>query len=275
VISTSVREQLGPHAERGRLLVETDLVVELKTPRWVEPLTDKRVAIVQSNYIPWKGYFDLIGSVDEFILLDEVQYTRRDWRNRNRIKTPNGTQWLTIPVETKGKYTQKISETLISDPEWVDAHWRTLVANYARAPHFGTFQAAIRDIYNRCETRYLSEVNRLFIVGICELLGVSTRLTNSSDYDASGVKTARLVSLCEQAGATTYLSGPSARAYLDEAAFAERGIAVEYMNYDGYPEYPQLYPPFEHAVTVLDLLFNTGPSSPLYLKVGRSTAAMG
>src|ERR1700754_2429408 len=96
----------------------------------------KRVAIVQSNYIPWKGYFDLIAAVDEFILYDDMQYTRRDWRNRNQIKTPLGVQWMTVPVQVKGKYYQKIKDTEIDGIDWAEAHWRLLAQNYRRAAHF-------------------------------------------------------------------------------------------------------------------------------------------
>ena len=104
----------------------------------------KTVAIVQSCYIPWKGYFDLINLVDEFILYDDRQYTRRDWRNRNRIKTPQGSQWLTIPVEVKGRYDQRIDETRISDPDWAEQHWKTLTHNYASAPHFDDYGERLR-----------------------------------------------------------------------------------------------------------------------------------
>jgi len=226
----------------------------------------KRVAIVQSCYIPWKGYFDLINLVDEFVLYDDRQYTRRDWRNRNRIKTPQGTRWLTIPVEVKGRYHQRIDETLISDPDWADVHWKTLHHNYASAPHFDTYAERIEALYRAANDRRLSAVNRTFLEEICAILGITTRLSWSTDYEASGARTERLVSLCRAAGATTYLSGPSAREYMDEALFDQAGIELEYMSYEGYPEYPQLHPPFEHGVTVLDLLFNTGPDAPRFMK---------
>ena len=226
----------------------------------------KRVAIVQSCYIPWKGYFDLINLVDEFVLYDDRQYTRRDWRNRNRIKTPNGSQWLTIPVEVKGRYHQRIDETTVSDPDWPDAHWKTLLHTYAAAPFFDEHRDVVEAWYREAGDPRLSAVNRLFLEGLCGLLGIETKLSWSTDYEAEGAKTERLVSLCRAAGATTYLSGPSASDYLDEGLFAEAGIAVEYMDYAGYPEYPQLHPPFDHAVTVLDLVFNTGPDAPRFMK---------
>ncbi len=133
------------------------------SPYWSDRVGTKRVGIVQSNYIPWKGYFDLIDSVDEFILYDEVQYTRRDWRNRNRVKTREGVRWLTVPVVVKGRYHQSIRETRISDPGWPRRHWETIRHNYARAPWFGSYEGLFADLYERCTFESLSDVNRFFI----------------------------------------------------------------------------------------------------------------
>ena len=169
----------------------------------------KRVAIVQSCYIPWKGYFDLINLVDEFILYDDRQYTRRDWRNRNRIKTPQGSQWLTIPVEVKGRYEQRIDETRISNPDWAERHWKTLTHNYGSAPHFDDYRETFEELYAGSTDPRLSAVNRRFLEAINGLLGIKTRLSWSTDYEAEGSKTERLVSLCRAARATTYLSGPT------------------------------------------------------------------
>jgi hypothetical protein len=225
----------------------------------------KSVAIVQSCYIPWKGYFDLLANVDEFILYDDRQFTRRDWRNRNRIKTPQGTQWLTIPVETKGRYHQRIDETEISDPRWGEAHWKTIAHNYSAAAGFSDHRELIEGLYRATDERRLSVVNRRFLEAIMEVLGIATPLSWSTDYEAEGTKTEGLVALCQAAGASEYLSGPRARSYLDEAAFTAAGIGVSYFDYSGYPEYEQLHPPFEHAVTILDLLFNTGPDARRYV----------
>ena len=230
-----------------------------------EPL-QKSVAIVQSSYIPWKGYFDLIRSVDEFVLYDDQQYTRRDWRNRNRIKTPQGTTWLTIPVNVKGKYHQRIEETTVSDTGWAERHWRTLEHAYGRASHFEEMRDVLQRLYRECDEAFLSAVNRRFLEAICDLLVIRTPITWSRDYEAEGSKTERLVGLCRTAGATAYLSGPTARAYLDESLFEEAGIELRFMEYAGYPEYEQLYPPFEHAVSVIDLLVHTGSSAPSYLE---------
>ena len=225
------------------------------------------VAIVQSSYIPWKGYFDLIRRADAFILYDDRQYTRRDWRNRNRIKTPQGTQWLTIPVQVRGRYHQRIDETLVSEPDWAARHWETLRHNYSAAPHFGRYADVLERTYAEiADEKRLSVVNRRLIECLCDILGITTELSWSSDYAVEGDRTESLVALCEARDATTYLSGPSAREYLDEALFATAGITVRYADYGGYPEYPQLYPPFVHQVTVLDLLFNVGPDAPQYLK---------
>jgi hypothetical protein len=226
----------------------------------------KVAAIVQSNYIPWKGYFDLINLVDEFILLDDVQYTRRDWRNRNRIKTPTGPQWLTIPVDSKGRYFQTIRDTVVSDPDWAPRHWRSLQHNLAAAPHFKTYQPVLEELYGTLGERYLSLINYRFLTAICALLGIRTRITWSSDYAIQGRKTERLIDLCQRVGATAYLSGPAARAYIDENLFRQEGIELHYMDYTGYPEYPQLFPPFDHHVTIVDLLCNVGPEAPKYLK---------
>ncbi len=220
----------------------------------------KRIAILQSSYIPWKGYFDIIGKVDEFILYDDVQYTKNDWRNRNRIKTKAGAAWLTIPVLLKGRFGQTIREAEIRDRSWAVKHWKSLQTCYSQAACFRVLAPAIRSLYeSAAEERSLSKVNELFLRALCGLLGISTQITSSIDYELAGDRTQRLVHLCEQAGATDYLTGPSARAYLELESFASRGIRVHWMSYAGYPEYRQVYePPFVHQVTILDLLFNVG-----------------
>lgn len=223
------------------------------------------MAIVQSSYIPWKGYFDLIRRSDEFILYDDAQFTKRDWRNRNRIKTPNGPIWLSIPVEVKGKYTQAIKDTRVSDPAWNERHLKTLVANYARAPFYRHYKEAVEELFLECRAPSLSEINFRFLSRICGMLGIATRLTWSMDYELVPGRTERLVALCRQAGASEYLSGPAARDYIAPALFEQAGITLTFMDYTGYPEYPQLYPPFDHKVSVLDLLFSTGPDARSYL----------
>lgn len=225
----------------------------------------KKVAIVQSNYLPWKGYFDLVSFVDEFILYDEMQFTRRDWRNRNLIKTPSGVQWLTVPVVVKGRFTQPIRETEISGQDWAGVHLRTLHANYARAPFYKEIAALLEPVYSDRHTT-LSLLNRRLIETVCNYLDIRTTIRNSWDYMLVEGRSERLADLSAQAGATTYVSGPAARSYLDEAAFSARGITVEWFDYGGYPEYPQLWGTFEHGVSIVDLLFNCGRDAPRFMK---------
>lgn len=225
----------------------------------------KKVAIVQSSYIPWKGYFDLIRHADEFVLFDDVQFTKRDWRNRNRIKSPQGPQWLSIPVKVKGLYLQSIKDTVVSDTTWNENHWRTIQGHYARAPFFGSFKGAIAELFLGCAETSLSAINHRMIAGLCQILGITTKVSWSMDYPIVPGQTERLVSVCEQAGATEYISGPAARSYIDAGLFEKAGIALTFFNYDGYPEYPQLYPPFDHYVSVIDLILNTGPDALRYM----------
>jgi len=231
-------------------------------------LTDvsKKLAIVQSNYIPWRGYFDLMNLVDEFILFDDMQYTRRDWRNRNIIKSPTGPKWLTIPVDVKGKYTQSIKDTVVSDRDWNKRHWKTITHCYSKAAFFNQYKETLEELYLGSNETSVSLINHRFLKAVCAMLGITTRITWSMDYQLAGDKTGRLISLCEQAGATEYLSGPAAKAYLDEDLFARRGIAVSYMDYSDYPEYRQLYPPFDPKVSVLDLILNEGPDATKFMK---------
>lgn len=226
----------------------------------------KRVAIVQSSYIPWKGYFDLIRACDEFVLLDDVQFTRRDWRSRNRIKTKDGLVWLTIPVHNKGRYHQLIQDVTVSDPAWGTRHWRTIHANYARTPFFDDYAPLFERLFLNPVSDRLSLINHSFIGAICDSLGITTRISWSSGYQTRDGRNERLIDVCRSAGATEYLSGPSAREYIDIDAFAENGISVMFARYEGYPEYAQPYPPFEHAVSILDLLFCTGPQALEYMK---------
>lgn len=226
----------------------------------------KKVAIVQSNYIPWKGYFDLIASVDEFIIYDDMQYTRRDWRNRNRIKTPQGVQWLTVPVKVKGKFLQSIRDTEIEDSSWAEAHWRSLTLNYRRAPYFEEVAEIVEPLYRNCGDLALSQLNRKFLEAICGYLSIQTSITNSWDYDLLEGKTERLAALCEQAGGTEYVSGPSAKNYVDPVVFKEKGIELTWFEYGVYPTYPQLWGDFIHEVTILDLLFNCGKDARNFMK---------
>lgn len=225
----------------------------------------KKIAILQSNYIPWKGYFDLINMVDEFIIFDQVQYTKNDWRNRNQIKTKQGIQWLTIPVRHK-ESDQKIVDTKVSDLKWNTKHWRTIQQSYSKAPYFKEYKDIFEEFYLNNTEEYLSQINFQLIKIINQILGIKTVIKWSSDFDLVEGQTEKLLGICKQAGADIYLSGPAAKDYFDEKLADQEGIQVEWMDYSGYPEYNQLHEPFEHGVTILDLIFNEGPNATKYIK---------
>ncbi|OUL82349.1 WbqC family protein [Paraburkholderia hospita] len=238
------------------------------------PSPAKTVAIVQSCYIPWKGYFDLIGSVDEFVIYDDMQYTRRDWRNRNLIKTPQGISWLTVPVKVKGKYLQTIRETEVDGDGWQSDHWKSVCQNYKRAPYFTQISKALEPYYLEKKYANLSQLNRDLIELLCRYLGIETKLKWSWEYEIGEGKTERLVRICEQAGATRYVSGPAARDYINSSLFTAAGIELHYFDYAGYPEYPQLWGEFQNSVSIVDLLFNCGDRAREYMKFPTSRLDM-
>ena len=222
------------------------------------------MAVLQSCYIPWKGYFDILHDVDLFVFLDDVQYTKEDWRNRNRVKTARGLAWLTVPVRNHGQ--PLICEVEIADRTWAATHWRQLREHYRQSPHFGRLEPFFEPIYRDRTWTLLSDLNQTTIRAIArDLLGITTEIQDSRSYNPQGRKLDRLLDLLRQVGATEYVSGPAARAYIDPRRFAEAGIELIWKDYSHYPEYPQLFPPFEHHVSVLDLLFNTGPDAPLFI----------
>jgi hypothetical protein len=224
----------------------------------------RKVGIIQSSYIPWKGYFDIINDVDVFVFYDDVQYTKNDWRNRNKLKTDQGTSWITIPV---GKRIDRlIYEVEIHDNSWQKKHWNTIKGSYSRTPYFKQYQEFFEYVYLETEWTKLSTLNHFLLEKISkDYLGIQTEFRDSRKYDAQGEKLERLVDLLIKVEATSYISGPSARRYIDENRFRDAGIELIYKDYTGYPEYTQLFPPFEHAVSILDLLFNCGPAAPDYI----------
>ena len=231
----------------------------------------RTIAIVQSNYLPWRGYFDLIRSVDELILFDSVQYTRRDWRNRNVIKTPQAPHWITVPVEVKGRFRQPIDETRIADAGWAERHIRTIEANYRRAACFANVGPWLFETMRAAAAEpLLTHVNERLLRAIAERLQIRTPLRRCTELldraEMAGMDAStRLLALCRAAGAECYLSGPAARDYLDESLFASAGIEVAWMHYGGYPDYPQLWGAFEPQVSVVDLLLNVGDKAPAFL----------
>jgi hypothetical protein len=224
----------------------------------------KKVAILQSSYIPWKGFFDIIHDVDLFLFYDDVQFTSRDWRTRNKIKTPNGTLWLTVPVGSDRD--RLICEVALQDPYWAAKHWKTLAQFYAKAPYFKKYRAFFEHLYLERQWSTLSELNQHLTTAIArELLGITTQFGDSRAYPVEGQKFDRIFNLLQAAGAGHYVSGPSAKDYIDESCMQAASIELVYKSYAGYPEYPQFHPPFEHAVSILDLLFHTGADAPWYI----------
>jgi hypothetical protein len=227
---------------------------------------DKKIAILQSNYIPWKGYFDIIARVDEFILYDEMQLTVRDWRNRNRIKTQNGLIWLTIPV-IHSNFHQKISETKISNRLWATKHIKSLQNSYSKALYYKEFIDIIRDIYEQIKNEeYLSIINYKIIVEVCRILKINTKISLSKDFQLLGDRTERIINICKQVSATEYVSGPSAKNYIKMDKWGEANIKLTWMDYSCYSEYYQLHNGFEHQVSIIDLIFNLGPNARKYMK---------
>jgi hypothetical protein len=186
------------------------------------------------------------------------------------IKTPQGPQWVTVPVKVKGKYRQTIRETELAGAAWEETHWKALIQNYRRAPHFDEVAALFEPLYLRRQHTHLSALNRELIEAVCAYLGITTKMSNSWDYTLIDGKTERLAALCAQAGGTEYVSGPAAKDYIEERVFTERGITLRWFDYVGYPEYPQLWGEFTHGVTILDLLFNCGKDARRYMKHVRS-----
>ena len=223
-----------------------------------------KVGIIQSNYIPWKGYFDIIHEVDIFIFYDDVKYTKNDWRNRNKIKGANGTFWISVPVP-KESVRHKIEQVELKDHSWQAKHFESIKSHYLNAQNFSEYEEFLRSIYLEKTWTNLSELNQTTIKAICQLLGIKTQFLRSSDFKLEGEKTDRLVSLLKQVDADYYLTGPKAKEYMEEFKLAEAGIELAYKDYSGYPEYDQLWGPFEHNVSILDLLLSCGKDSPFYI----------
>jgi hypothetical protein len=224
----------------------------------------KTVAVIQSNYIPWKGYFDIIHDADLFIFHDDVKYTKNDWRNRNKIKTANGTSWITVPAGSNDN--RLICEVTLPAGDWQEKHWNAIRYSYSNAPHFRRYSDFFESVYMERRWENLSELNQYLIKAIASgFLGITTEYHDSREYRLEGKRLDRLIQLVTKAGASTYVSGPTAKDYIDLQRFTDAGIELVYKSYAGYPEYPQLFPPFDHAVSIIDLLFNVGPDAPRYI----------
>ena len=229
---------------------------------------NKKVLIYQSYYIPWRGYFDMINMADEFIIYDSMQYSKNGFYNRNQIKTPNGQQWITIPVKNNHHISehQTIRETNVVNNNWRKKHWNAILLNYAKATYFKEYKNIFEDLYLNSQETCLSNINISFFKIIFDILGIKTKLSLDTDYELVGNRNERLINILKQASATTYISSPVAKNYMDLDLFKKANINIEWMNYDNYPEYNQLFPPFEKGVTILDLIFNEGKNASKYMK---------
>lgn len=220
-------------------------------------------AILQSSYIPWKGYFDLIHDADELIFLDDVQYTKRDWRTRNKLKTILGTQWITIPVGANTN--RRICDVEIKDHSWQLNHYKSIVMNYSRSPFYSRYKNFLENIYIDNIWNNLSELNQFLVKEISKELGITTVFRDSREFQITSHKSARILDLLIKSGSQKYISGPSAKNYLDTELMQEAKIELIWKDYSGYPEYPQRFKNFEHNVSILDLLLNTGPDAPWFI----------
>ena len=221
-------------------------------------------AIIQSSFIPWKGYFDIIHTVDTFIFLEDVQYTKRDWRNRNKLKSPNGEIWISVPVIVASPE-QKIFETKIDySTEWVEKIKKTIHHNYAASKFYSQYKDQILSLFDK-KFETISEFNINATKKISSILGIKTKFINSLELATSGKKDDRLIEICKKIGADSYLSGPSAKDYISNTKFESARIELLYVDYLGYPEYSQLWGNFTHYVSIIDLIFNCGPEAPYYI----------
>jgi hypothetical protein len=224
------------------------------------------VSIHQPQYLPWLGYFDKIERSDVFVFLDNVQFKKNEWQNRNKIKTEQKWQWLTVPVIHK--FGQKINEVKINNTvRWGKKHLTALMTHYSKAAFFKEHIGFFEKTYAQ-EWQYLADINIHIIQYLVEALGISkTKLVISSEHESREEPTERLVDLCKQAGGDVYLSGQDGEKYLNLDKFDKEGIQVIFQHYN-HPQYPQLYGNFEPYMSIIDLLFNCGPESLTILKKG-------
>lgn len=222
-----------------------------------------KAAIIQSNYIPWKGYFDIINDVDVFIFYDSVQYTTRDWRNRNLIKTDLGGRWLSVPVG--GDRKRLINETHVKNERWQLEHFKTIQYFYKKSKYYKLFEEFLHNFYIEKKWNHLSDLNQYLIKKISiDFLGIEVKFLNSSDLTKVGNGQDAILSMLKQVGADVYVSGPSAKNYIEDSKFKNAGIDLVWKEYGPYKEYDQFHPPFLHNVSILDLLFHCGHDAGLY-----------
>jgi hypothetical protein len=219
----------------------------------------KKLFVSQSNYIPWRGFFDSINYVDEYIIYDDMQFSKNSYRNRNKIMGPNGSLWLTIPLKTKGRFGQNVNQVEVVDDSWRLSHWRSIELSYRNAPHFSQYESTLKALYLERSESNLTAINHVFLSWVCEQLNIKTKISDSRSYKLEGDRNERLVSLCQQTKSKMYCSSPTAQIYLDEGLFRQHGLEVFFFDYTKYPPY-EVGHKFEE-LSVLDLLFRFGPKA--------------
>ena len=225
-----------------------------------------KVVILQPNYIPWIGYFEIIKSSDIFIFLDDVQYTKRDWRNRNFININNKKYLLTIPVNTKGKFHQKINEVKLANQKFKEKHLEIIRQNYKKTRYFDEFFYILNKTYNKYSEDYLSEFNINLIKVISNYLKIETKFMKSSDFKIELKSNEKLIELCKKVNCKIYLSGIKARNYLNEKKFIEANIKLKIVKYKQQKIYKNQINKFIPKLSIIDLIFNEGPNSINYLQ---------
>jgi hypothetical protein len=232
-----------------------------------------KVAIAQPTYLPWLGYFDLLDQVDKFVLLDTVQFEKQSWQQRNRIKTPTGLLWLTVPVIFKGRFGQLIVDVEIREAEFWRDHLRAVELNYRRAPFFDMYYPAWSELLRSSSAGLrLAETTIGLFRWLAEQLGIKTPIVRSSELAVYGKRTDLLAEICRVLGGTTYISPLGSAEYLleDLPILTGRAIDVVFQRYE-HPSYRQLFPPFQTHASALDLLFNEGENALPIIRSGRRT----
>lgn len=226
------------------------------------------IAVLQPSYLPWLGYFDQIDRADQFVFYDDVQYDKNGWRNRNRIRTDSGSQWLTVPCRLKGRFGARINDVEITpDDPWRRKHLKSIEQWYRGAPFYESYRPFIEELYGR-DWPKLSELAIYGIKEIARRLDIQTSFHLASALGVSGDRVQRLLNLCAHFGATEYLTGDAAADYLDEEAFAQQQVRIVYQKYE-HPVYPQQFEPFVPHLSIIDLMFNAGPESLSVLRSRR------
>lgn len=218
------------------------------------------IGILQPGYLPWLGFFEQIYRSDMFVFYDDVQYDKNGWRNRNRIRTASGVQWLTVPVLLKNESKQIIKDVKINNQEnWRKKHLTSIRTNYSKGEYFNDYFPLLEKIYAR-EWNYLIDLNMELVYVLCDMLGLKKPFKFSSELDVEGDKNSRLVNICNKLGANKFYEGQTGKEYINMDVFKSAGIEVEFQNYK-HPEYSQLYGDFIPYLSVIDLLFNEGSQS--------------